>query len=360
LGQKLRDTLGRAPAALEEMECRHNEGLLRCGLVSTFSKIAPKGKCFMRKKATPNVFDPTTYVSYRLDFFIQLLYDFSCHERSYVIRHITGECDISSKYEDMITNYLKIPQCKVEFWDIDYSIDWLYAALFISQTEPLGNVYENVKNLIKGNNEDVDILLALRANDIIDLVMIEVKVEKPFDKSQLASKVRRLLGIFGVNGDQFPHIRPHWILASPYKSKRINTDGWPNWMIKEDGEFHWYEMRKNFPSMKVTRCDSKGIACKNGSHWILDGRKGLKLDVYLTAQERHLILKNVSLPDRVGLPLSSFAAERSAASISYSISDLITIINSISKKLKHTDDSALYELHDKLSDILHDKGAIVS
>ena len=313
----------------------------------------------MRKKAIPNIFDPATYVNYQLDLFIQLLYDFSCHERSYVLRHITGDCDVSSEYKDKITNYLKIPQCKAEFWDIDYSIDWLYAALFLSQTEPPGNVYENAHNLIKGNNEDVDILLALRTGDAIDLVMMEVKVEKPFDKSQLASKVRRLLGIFGTNGDKFPHIRPHWILASPYKSKRISTEGWPSWMIKEGGKFHWYEMRKNFHSMKVTRCDSRGIPCKDGSYWILEGRRGVKLDVYLTAQERDLVLNNISLPDQVRLPLSSFTSDKSAIPISYSVPDLITIINAVSKKIEHTDNPALYELHDKLSDLLYDEGVIV-
>jgi len=316
----------------------------------------------VRKKAIPSVFDPSKNVNYRLDLLIQLLYDLSCHERSYVLRDITGECRVSTEYQERIANFLKIPQCTVGFWDIDYCIDWIYAALFLSQTEPTGSVYENVGNLIKGNNEDVDILLALRTENRVDLVMVEVKVEKPFSQSQLTSKVRRLNGIFGANGDKFPNIHPHWVLASPCRSRRIRTEAWPNWMTIARDEYLWYEMKKNFHSMKVTRCDSDGTPCKEGSHWMLEGRRGVKLSVHITPQERYSILQNVFVSDQVKIPLESLSSHQSTVKVSYSVPELLTIIHALSREAEQTDNAnredELWELHDRLSTLLHDEGII--
>jgi hypothetical protein len=317
----------------------------------------------VRKKAIPNLFDPSKDASYRLDLLIQYLYDFDCHERSYVLRDLTGECGVSADYKDRITDFLKIPKSKAEFWGIDYSIDWLYAALFLSQTEPTGSIYDNVGNIIRGNNEDVDILLALRTEDEIHLVMVEAKVEKPFSKSQLISKVRRLEMIFGASGKRFPHICPHWLLASPYRSRRISTKDWPNWMTNASDEYLWYEIRKNFHSMKVTRCDSKGTPCKEGFYWFLEGRKGVKLDVHLTPQECRAISQNIFVSDHVKLPPKSLSLE-SIVNVSYSIPDIITVLQALSREADQTDDASradnLWELHDRLSTLLYDKGVIVS
>ncbi|MBA7503422.1 hypothetical protein ES706_02031 [subsurface metagenome] len=317
----------------------------------------------MRKKAIPNLFDPSKDVSYRLDLLIQLLYDFDCHERFYVIRDLTGECGISAEYKDRITDFLKIPTSNVEFWSIDYSIDWLYAALFLSQTEPTGSIYDNVGNIIRGNNEDVDILLALRAEDKIHLVMIEVKIEIPFSESQLTSKVRRLEMLFGTDGKRFPHIYPHWLLASPYRSRRISTKDWPSWMTNADDEYLWYEIKKNFHSMKITRCDSKGTPCKHGAYWILEGRKGVKLSVNLTLQERQAILRNIYISDQVKLPLESLGSEQSTVDIYYSIPDFVSILHAVSQEAERTNDTSraefLSELHDRLSTLLYDEGAIL-
>lgn len=321
----------------------------------------------MRKEARPNVFDPTAYGSYRLDLLVQYLYDFDCHERTYVLRDLTGECGISEAYKSRVTDLLKIPSCRVEFWGIDYLIDWLYAALLLSQIQPTGDVYDNAANVIRGNNEDVDILLALRAKDEIHLVMVEVKVEMPFSRSQLTSKVKRLGTLFGVDGKRYPHIHPYLLLASPYRSRRISTKHWPKWMTSVGGEYLWYEMRKNFHSMKITRCDSSGSPRKNGSAWILQGRKGVKLDVWLSSQERQAVLGSVYVPDDVKLLVSSCTSEQFVVRFHCSVPDLISIISAISEEAKAAersddDDSAeaLWDLHDRLSTHLWDKGVIVS
>lgn len=317
----------------------------------------------MRKKAVPNIFDANGSINYRLDFFIQLLYDFCCHERSYLIRLLTDECEISSKYKNQLENLLGIQDCSVAYWDIDYAIDWLYAALFVSQTESDGSIYNNSNGLIKCNNEDVDILIALRSREKIDLVLVEVKVEKPYSILQLNSKVNRLQKIFGNNGDNFQYIQPHWILASPNKSKRVNTDNWPTWMKIDNTDYLWHEMRKNFHSLKITRCDDHGILSKEGSYWKLEGRKGTKLDIQLTLSQKDYILQNSFISDQLKLPLQLASSNQfTLASTSYSVPDLITIINAISKEAKQICDTdreeKLLELHDQLSDKLYNQGVI--
>ena len=58
---------------------------------------------------------------------------------------------------------------------MDYHIDWLYASLNLAKDNNPAKVYPNEKNVIKGQQEDIDWLIAFKGQSKYHLVLIEAK-----------------------------------------------------------------------------------------------------------------------------------------------------------------------------------------
>ena len=187
---------------------------------------------------------------------LTLLEDFNRKERYHLLRDaVSGEAfRLTSKFRKRLNTALsnhftdgkqpiQIPDRDDVFVAMDYHLDWIAAALILTekgddqkvgelktpqskkQTEPfrhrLSEQRENEDKrrtaVIMGNQEDTDLLIAFvdRETGLLCLILVEAKVESGWDGDQIRSKGRRLWEIFGNAGNAFDFVRPQLLLAGP-------------------------------------------------------------------------------------------------------------------------------------------------
>ena len=135
---------------------------------------------------------------------------------------------------------------------MDYHLDSLVAALYEFREGRAVAVPSTDAKLIKGNQEDVDLLVALRGGKAYYLLFIEAKGASPWDNKQAKSKAKRLQAIFGPEGNRIPGVTPRFCLLSPKKPQRLDFSGWPCWMAP-DGEPPWLELKMRDGRRRVKR-----------------------------------------------------------------------------------------------------------
>lgn len=130
------------------------------------------------------------------------------------------------------------------FVAFDYHLDWIHASLVLSHftdeqsrlelLEARTDCYE----AIKGNQEDIDLLVAFNTSGLWHLIFLEAKAYHPggmcdrltdFDENQLKSKAGRLKLILSPKGVPYPDIRPHFCLISGKKPEKCQPP-WGNWI----------------------------------------------------------------------------------------------------------------------------------
>lgn len=123
--------------------------------------------------------------------------------------YTSSETFLSDSFLGSLKAALKIPEEKATrclFAGMDYHIDWLFAAMFMTAKEL--NISDGERNKherdlppkdsdldlrpILGNQEDVDLLALLETNNTLHLVFIEAKGVKGFDRKQLGRKIIRV------------------------------------------------------------------------------------------------------------------------------------------------------------------------
>ncbi|KRD21074.1 hypothetical protein ASE39_25275 [Acidovorax sp. Root267] len=132
---------------------------------------------------------------------------------------------------------------------------------------------DNSKCLVKGNQEDIDLVVAFGST----LILIEAKGDTSWSNGQLNSKLPRLEAILGAdfNGSyQQRNLSVYFVLMSPKRPKRLLRGGlpWPNWMAAQDGTPFWMPLQladsKESPSFcRVTRCRENGEVSEQGQSW---------------------------------------------------------------------------------------------
>ena len=156
------------------------------------------------------------------------------------------------------------------FVAMDYHLDWISMALHFSRHGHCeGKPFDN-ENLFRGNQQDVDLLIAFEneGGQETVIVLVEAKADTPWNNKQLRKKAGRLKLIFGngdfENGDSC-RVVPYFVLMSPEESEKIETEDWPSWMKAEGNDkAHWLELPMRGDLLKVTRCDSNGDSDKEG------------------------------------------------------------------------------------------------
>lgn len=156
------------------------------------------------------------------------------------------------------------------FVAMDYHLDWIYASLFLSHQRPGSKgPFINDIGLIKGNQEDIDLIVAFPDADnrlITHLVMIEAKGETPWSSAQARSKGARLSAIFEPN---WPKVIPHYRIWSP-RPTRLKSDSFPPWAKNENGQLHWLPLHMNVDLQKITRCTQDCEENRRGRFWMLE------------------------------------------------------------------------------------------
>jgi hypothetical protein len=157
------------------------------------------------------------------------------------------------------------------FVAMDYHFSWLYAAAVLS-AEPDRVAYPSGGGIERGNQEDVDLLVAFDQGSKTVVLILEAKGVTGWSNKQLRSKLERLTSIFGdgSTASQFPHLDPRFAILSPFRPSQVSTAGWPRWMTDDAGRPHWIKMETPTNLLKVTRCDADGRVQAGGGHWKVD------------------------------------------------------------------------------------------
>lgn len=171
------------------------------------------------------------------------------------------------------------------FWAMDYHLDWLWGAKNVADKIGLHSAG------YRGNQQDVDLLIVFKVEGAVHMIMIEAKGVTPWDNQQLASKMERMNDLFGVDGDKWVGVTPHFVLMSPSESSQIDTSSWPVWALKKQangaqqppgeerrdeakilGSPHWIKLEIPVDLEKFTRCDGNKKSSNAGTHVTLGKR----------------------------------------------------------------------------------------
>ena len=193
-----------------------------------------------------------------------------------------GRAPLSKAYRRHLSDRLgiEIPR-QVDLTAIDYHLNWLYAGLELwegswdAEPGPGGKPFDRIPQVVgptgprwalEVNQEDVDLLLGWRdPSDQHHLALVEAKAYTSWSNKQLASKAARLRSIFGDDGDRYEGVEPHFVLTSfAAPTQKLETDGWPRWMLREGAPVHVDLTKNGRPRYVVGRVDEEGKPSSNG------------------------------------------------------------------------------------------------
>jgi hypothetical protein len=199
---------------------------------------------------------------------IGILSDFNSKERFFLVGHVLGNPSfkIGSQFRTQLSSTLNLTIPEDLFCAMDYHIDWLYAALQLNSDKVNKRIYLNENSIIKAQQEDIDLLIAYKAQGIYHLILIEAKATTGWSNKQMESKITRMIDIFGVNGAKWAGVIPHFVLMSPRPPQRLNTSGLPNWIIPNK-KWPWISLKIPDDLKRVTRCNSDEKQCAKGTYW---------------------------------------------------------------------------------------------
>jgi hypothetical protein len=187
---------------------------------------------------------------------------FNAKERFFLIGQILGNTSFqpSEIFLDELRAELpiEIPPAEKMFAAMDYHLDWLYAAVAMSDTAEDNVHYPDAPIGVKGTQEDVDFLLAWQHDNSFHIVIIEAKGVTSWTNKQIESKAERLRDFFGNDGQKIDNVTPHFVLMSPRKSVDLRKNVCPEWMCP-GGQFHWMELKNsdNYGTHRVGRLPGK-------------------------------------------------------------------------------------------------------
>ena len=199
---------------------------------------------------------------------IDLLESFNRKERFFLISQALGSFQLCDEFRTKLSRETDLAIPHGAFMAIDYHLDWLTSALYAHACGDHRKIFDNPQQLvIKGNQQDIDLLVAFREKEKCHIVLVEAKGATGWNNGQMRSKADRLSQIFGSEGNCYPRVVPHFCLVSPRPPEQLTANEWPAWMSKEDGSYFWIKLTMAPGRKKVTRCDSGGKQSKIGTHF---------------------------------------------------------------------------------------------
>ena len=169
---------------------------------------------------------------------IKILESFNRKERFFLVAQALGQERNNKPAFTLSDDFRRELEQKLEFdFEIppdafvamDYHLDWLQAGLVLSRNIQ-EELFSNAGEVIKGTQEDIDLLVAFRHGDQHHLILVEAKAYSGWSNDQLKSKADRLREIFGDNGEDYGGVMPHFCLMGPKESAGLNLDVFPDWM----------------------------------------------------------------------------------------------------------------------------------
>lgn len=211
---------------------------------------------------------------------VDLIESFNRKERHILWEQATvegGKAQLSGTFKG------KLAECGIDVPDqhiiaVDFHLDWLYAALLVhaaalsprdpSQAHAIPEASTPEKRAYRGNQEDIDLLIAFEQAGQPWVVMVEAKGFTSWGKSQMESKVARLRAIRSDPALR-PGVEMRLILASFEKWQNLPLN-WREWGIDTDeglpAEPHFLQLDKPQDRLKPEECDAAGKRSKGGGH----------------------------------------------------------------------------------------------
>ena len=199
---------------------------------------------------------------------IELLDCFNRKERFFLISQALGSFQLSDNFRRDLGAVIGLTIPHGAFIAMDYHLDWLTAALYAHDHGDVDGIFDNPQQqVIRGNQEDTDLLVAFKHGGQYHLILVEAKGATGWTNGQMCSKADRLAQIFGSEGNRYPGVVPHICLASPRPPKQLKASEWPGWMSRDDGSYIWLELKFPKERLMVTRCDAHGQRSSKGNHF---------------------------------------------------------------------------------------------
>jgi hypothetical protein len=193
---------------------------------------------------------------------------FNRKERFFLVGWALGnrEFKLSESFRADLEGVLTLSVPEHAFVAMDYHLDWLYASLYLHRNGGLTGPHLNDQRLIRAQQEDIDLIVAFQDGDTHHIVLLEAKGATGWTNKQLKSKANRLREMFGEDGSLNPGIVPHFVIASPRESRRLDVTGWPRWTAS-GGRVPWITLPMRDDLQKVSRCRLDGTIDDYGDHW---------------------------------------------------------------------------------------------
>ena len=200
---------------------------------------------------------------------VKHLQSFTRKERFVLLSEALGREHLGDGFRTPLGDVIGMAVPSDAYVAMDYHLDWLQMALYLAENpEPPRRIPKD--DLVTGNQEDADLLVAFDGESTTHIVLIEAKVETGWTNKQLNSKADRLARIFGQGRPVVHLATPHYVLASPkIPSEAVSTDGWPDWMTR-GGRPVWMKLERPSGLRKVTRCDEDGRPSASGEFLRID------------------------------------------------------------------------------------------
>ncbi len=203
---------------------------------------------------------------------------FNRKERNLLVRSVLGHAErplqLSAPFRHDLASVLNIPTLsETAWWATDYHMSWMADALavYLNDKCPLAKARPNPecngRRLVEGNQEDIDLLIAVGQH----LIMVEAKAYGAWSNRQVKSKLQRL-DLLLAYYDQIK--RPehavdfHLVLMSPQRPQKLTkplpkrlNQLWP------EPELPWLQLKLETSVCKVTRCQLNGTPAADGDYW---------------------------------------------------------------------------------------------
>ena len=200
---------------------------------------------------------------------------FNRKERFILLHKVLGFSDQSFRLGDAfraeLSECLKVDIPSDAFVAMDYHFDWLQMAMYLTVNPRPGRQIRNSdKDLVVGNQMDIDLLIAFEKDARTHLVLVEAKGDTAWSNDQLGSKVERLQRIFTEDRPGRDSVEPHFVMMSPKKSDNEKLKKILAGLDKAAISPIWLPLPLPNGLVKPTRCDSDGKSNADDGYIRLD------------------------------------------------------------------------------------------
>jgi hypothetical protein len=194
-------------------------------------------------------------------------------ERSFLNVFVTGvPLALGESFRAEVQSKLGIELPEDVFIAFDYQISGIYAAAAMLEQPPI--VHASGGGIERGNQEQIDLLLAWEAGEAVELLIIEAEGISGWSGKRLLSRALWLGEVFGYDSGSanIPYLRPHFAIASPARPPAdLPTLEWPAWAVDEVGAPAWLKLPVPDDLLRVVKTDRGGRPLATGGHWLVEG-----------------------------------------------------------------------------------------